>query len=347
MKDEPRHFIFSENRHELMPALLDAYLTKELDPAEVGQVEQHLQDCSVCQQLLNEIESMRKQFARLTVHDVDEQYQQERERQPLRLADMVMKTIFTERKEGKHMQHRFEKLRTRRWGISVGIAVALCAILMSIFILPAYINRRSTGSPTRSSVPLILSQYWLIKNNQMTLKTKDVTFAIKNIDISHQEFRFFYALKSPQKVSLHAVSLINQTEAIPLATHDQILGTLGAYTIGVLHVHRIDRVGQVITIQITFQGMPTVQHLASLQQGQLVDKNPNTRVNFSVDQEQLADIIWFGPLRDQQVAFFKSASTSRSGSSSDHIFLRLDNPITVITISKEQYLAIAGPENYS
>ena len=76
--------------------------------------------------------------------------------------------------------------------LTIGIIVAICLIIVGVLIALIYANRHRIGPSESIGVP----QYWKTANNQMTLRTKDITFAIKDIDISHQEFRFFYVEKA-------------------------------------------------------------------------------------------------------------------------------------------------------
>ena len=228
----------------------------------------------------------------------------------------------------------------RRRGIFIGIAVTFCAATFLFFLLG-----NPPPKPANTSASFGSPQYWKTDNNQISIKNNTITFALKDIEISHQEIRFFYARKSSQNISLQAIETIHQASTILLSTQDESLGTLGAYTIGVLHVRRIDRAGQVITIQMKIAGHSNTWSLSPLQQ-LLLDNRPNTTVSIFVDQRQLPDITWSGPVMDQQVAYMQDISTSHINANTAHIFLRLDDPIKVQIISQAQFIAIAGKQNY-
>ncbi len=240
------------------------------------------------------------------------------------------------------MQRSHDKKQTRKWGRYIGIAAMLCAVIFIVFTIALH----TTQQPPRVSGSVPPQTEWAIQDEQMTIKNNDITFAIKNIDFTHQEFQFFYAKRSSQTLHIHVISTVDNTGEISLHTYDQPLGKLGMYTLGVLHIQRIDRLNQVLTIEATTQEHPTPWNIKPLKQ-LFVDSNPNETGNIYVGQNNFPDITWYGPVMMQQVAFFKDTSNKNARPDAPHIFLRLGTPNVVSTISKTEYLAIAGPENYS
>ncbi len=240
------------------------------------------------------------------------------------------------------MQRSHDKKQTRRWGQYIGMAAVLCAVIFIVFTIVLH----TTQQPPRVSGSVAPQMEWAIQDDQMTIKNKEISFAIKNIDFTHQEFQFFYAKRSSQTLHIHVISTVHNTGEILLNTYDQPLGKLGMYTLGVLHIQRIDRLNQVLTIQATTQEHPTPWNIKPLKQ-LFVDSNPNETGSIYVGQNNFPDITWYGPVMMQQVAFFKDTSNKNAGPDAPHVFLRLGTPNVVSTISKAEYLAIAGQENYS
>ena len=341
MKDNFKPFV----SHENIAVLLDAYQTDELEQSEREQVVQHLQGCPQCQQVLVEIQHIRRQFAPFTIYNEPIQHDksQQSERQSSIFADDVMKKIFTKESGARNMQRSHDKRQTKRWGWYIGMAAVLCAVIFVIFTITLHNTQQPPRVLSSIGAP---PHFWDVRDEQMTIKNNDITFAIKNITFTQQEFQFFYAMRSSPTLHIHVTSTVNNTGEISLQTHDQPLGKLGVYTIGVLHIHRIDRLNQVLTIQVTTPEHPTPWNIKPLKQ-LFVDNKSNERGDFFVGQNNFPDITWYGPLKIEQVAFFKDTSNKNVGPDAPHIFVRLDTPNVVSTISKAEYLSIAGQENYS
>jgi len=246
-----------------------------------------------------------------------------------------------EERGASNMQRSHANKQTRRWGQYIGIAAVLCACLLVVFMLALH----NTQQPPRVSGSSGAPQYWDVRDEQMTIKNNDITFAIKNINATQQEFQFFYAMRSSQTLHIQVTSTVNNTGEISLQTQDQPLGKLGVYTIGVLHIHRSNRLNQVLTIQVTTPDHPTHWNIQPLKQ-LFVDSQPNLREDFAVGQNNFPEITWYGPVMMQQVAFFKDTSNKNAGPDAPHIFLRLGTPNVVSTISKSEYLSIAEQQNY-
>jgi hypothetical protein len=172
------------------------------------------------------------------------------------------------------------------------------------------------------------------------------------MDLTPKGFRFFYTIHALDQKGLPSVKAYSYLSSNPQAKTSlvatvQSLGQLGTSNVGVIHVQGLSRAHQIIALQIIPPGRKTpAWQLAPLDQI-IDDPHPNdSTTSFSVEQIGHQEIIWYGPVMFEQVAFFKQTISSHSASHSSYIFVRIDNPRMVTVITKAQYLAIAGQKNF-
>jgi len=176
------------------------------------------------------------------------------------------------------------------------------------------------------------------------------------IEITPQQFRFYYVFKSASHASLHVIvsSVLPEsptTPAITLAATVQALGQIGAYTIGVIHVTRNNRSGQFVTLAITpsVAGAATWQ-LAPLQQRFPAPPPRHTRIGMWVTPEGLPEAQWLGPVTEQEVTYLiyvKVVIPGQPVADRTYVFFQYDDPVVVKALTKAQYIAIAGSANFT
>jgi hypothetical protein len=348
--------------HEKNVPLLDAYSTHELEEGEQEEVELHLTACRECQRLLATIRHFRGLFTILATDDhrpdIDgETILVQRDHPSSELADNVLNEIaknggetmkqepLPEILQEHPLTNRFLRRRSRSSWLS--LVAILCAVLLtgSLLVTFTYLHQSSIG-PT--SIPPSLA--WERYQGQFLAHNAEGIFSIKYIDITSQEFRFFYAVSSsnhrPPRVSVVSYLASNPGTSTRLVTTVQSLGQLGAFNVGVVHAHVLNRVGQIIALQIT----PSVEsastptwRLAPLKQ---LLNNAFANWGFPIEQAELPEVFWYGPVMKEQVGFFKSTGANQPGSRTLHIFLRLDDPVAVKIITQAEYLSIAGQQNF-
>lgn len=193
---------------------------------------------------------------------------------------------------------------------------------------------------------------WSFQRNQAFIQHSQDIFSLKNVTITTQEFHFFYAytFSHPGLPSVTITSHIEGSSAHPLQleTKLQPLGVLGNANIGVLHAQLVNRTRQIIELHITPPGTHApLWTLAPLQQLQ-EEPHPGDAIYGFEDLSRIGipTIEFYGPVMMKQVAYFRLVKPAQSISRPTHIFLRMDHPRIVSLITQEQYLAIAGSENY-
>lgn len=355
----------SYSPHEKIILLLDAYSTDELEDDEQEAVEQHLVSCRECQNLLATVHHFRGLSSRLSAHDRPNDWDGEsvlmsHDDLSSGIADRVLNEITAKNEERMRQQpiaeipqnHLSAKNTLRRWNWRTSlpaIAAVLCVALLagSLLLALTYFHQPSSGP---ASQPPALN--WERYQGQFLAQNTEGTFSIKYMDITNREFRFFYAFRSHHggipNVEVVSYPASNPGAVTKLVTTVQSLGYLDGFNVGVVHARGLNRVGQIIALQITPLGKntPTLR-LAPLKQ--LLNYSfDSTRIyeGFPIEQTGLPGIFWYGPVKMEQVAFFKNTVSNPPGGHATYIFVRLDDSIVVKVITQEEYLAIAGQQNF-
>jgi hypothetical protein len=188
-----------------------------------------------------------------------------------------------------------------------------------------------------------------VEQGQTFVQNSNGTFSIKWITINPREFHFFYAFSSPHKGTprIMATSISRTDIPISLITSVQTLGQLGPFTVGVVHVFRFSRVGQMIELQI----MPPGENKASLRLEPLKQLTAETSENTENGEIYpgvggLPEVDFNGPVMRESVAYFRGPASNQQKSSRSYVFLRMDDPVVVSVITQAQYISIAGAENF-
>ena len=243
--------------------------------------------------------------------------------------------------------------KEKRWPRYIAIiAAALCVIvLVGAIVITLNSQQRTAGqSPSthHGGEPSLAppTSPWEVEQDQTIARNAAGTFVVVYIDVTKKEFRFFYAFSSQYQGNprIEVISSLpsGSKAVIQLVTTVQPLGSLGSFEVGVIHAPLLDRTGQLLTIQITMPGQNTpTWHLAPLKQP-LKEPDPSNPAYYGLylDQTKFPSITFYGPVMEQQVAFFRDATP-------DYIFLRLGDTGPVQIITKAEYLAIAGPKNFN
>ncbi len=236
-----------------------------------------------------------------------------------------------------------------RWSTLSALLVLAGLLALVLYSIHSFQSTRACACPA----PLV----WDFQRNQAFVQRSQDEFSLKNVTITSQEFHFFYAytFSHPGFPSVTTTSHLEGSSAIPLQletrileTRIQPLGVLGNVNIGVIHARLINRPHQIIELHITPPGESTrLWKLAPLKQ--MIDEpHPGGSTYGFEDLSHIGipTIAFYGPVMMEQVAYFNLVQPVHATSQPAHIFLRMDHPLLVSLITQEQYLAIAGPENY-
>ncbi|HLY31322.1 MAG TPA: hypothetical protein VKQ36_09855, partial [Ktedonobacterales bacterium] len=141
-----------------------------------------------------------------------------------------------------------------------------------------------------------------------------------------------------------------------LTATNQTLGHIGAYTVGVIHVARRSQAGQIITLQImpltsSKVGSDITWRLAPLRQIMAEPRPSKARFELATDasgrSNGLPEAQWSGVNKLQQVSYVKVVIQGQQVADRSYVFVRSDDPVVVKVITKAEYLAIAGPNNFT
>ncbi len=227
-------------------------------------------------------------------------------------------------------------------------ALVACLFLVGFV---AFVVFATTNSRSSKTCACLAGGVWTYQYGQASLQHSHDEFTLKEIDITSQEFHFFYAytFSHPGFPSITTTSNLEGNPALPLQleTRVQPLGVLGNVNIGVIHARLINRVNQSIVLHISPPGDST-QHwqLAPLKQT-INEPHPGGFIERFSDLHPLAipTIAFSVPITTGQVAYFRLIQPTHSTSQPVYLFLRIDHPTLVSLITKKQFLAIAGPGN--
>ncbi len=349
---------------ESMFELLDAYTTDELDRDSQEEVCEHLTNCHLCQERLAEIQHFRVLLASLSP---DEQYHREQAAgssqsrwQNLHVADTVVSEIERrERKDSKQKLHpnifwrhsspATTDPRKKRLLSSTSLLIAslLVVVLAGTFFVVQQ-NQSKTIPRQTGAVPQLID--WQIQPGQASAQNATGDFELEYIILNQKEFRFFYAVRPNHHQGLLHVKVFSYIQSYPnvltdLAATVQPLGQLGPWNVGVIHTTGLNRTHQIILLQVFAPGERTITwHLEPLIQlrddprGGILWRNP-----ININQAGYSTIYWYGPVMQEQVAFFRYTALRKPPA---YIFVRIADPTTVQIINKAQYLAIAGKQNF-
>jgi hypothetical protein len=197
---------------------------------------------------------------------------------------------------------------------------------------------------------------WHVQSDQVVATGTAGMFVIKRIEVTSQQVRFYYIFQSTHHDSLRVIASVslpsNPAAARSLAAADQVLGQISAYTIGVIHVARINRTNHLIDLQLTAvsptgAGVDT-WHLAPFKQ-LMLDPHPGSGwYDFRAITTALPEVPWYDVFEGMhRVSNVKVIIPGQPVADRSYLFVSSDDPVKVLVITKAQYLSIAGPANFT
>ena len=357
------------DEHDTLMALLDAYTTNELEFAERELIEAHLPACEECQQWLVNIPQL---HTLLRLQDVPTTSSKESENVLYSASSHLVSTLDVsvlasiandKRDDEKWENHKIPAQAVRNlpvqrqkkipelkhpWRPAI-LAVAICCTI--IFVggwfqsgsLP-FISQITDHGGERSYLP---PKFWMLNQKQTMIHSGNDVFALKNVIISDRTgIHFFFASRSTNQNDVPQIRVISvlpsqPKETIQVAAKVQTFGSLNAFKVGMLQTPYLNRTGQTITIQIKFSDQTSLISLSPLVQNY---PDPGIDGTFYVDQNNFADVTWHEIYSTTvDVAFFQSQVAGQSEMATSRLFLRLDNPVKVITEAEYRQLVSRGP----
>jgi hypothetical protein len=167
-----------------------------------------------------------------------------------------------------------------------------------------------------------------------------------------------YLFLSTQRNGLQATAsashLADMTAASGLATTVQLLGQIRDYSVGVIHVEWANNTSQFIGLQLTAVSPAEVRvgtwQLAPLQQlfSDPLYGRASGGEDYPIVASGLPEADWVPVVEGVQVvSYVKVMLSGQSVADRSYVFVRSDDPATVTTISKAEYLSLAGPANFT
>jgi hypothetical protein len=196
---------------------------------------------------------------------------------------------------------------------------------------------------------------WVLQPTQISAMGPAGMLAVKWIDITPKQFRFYFIFDAPKRstllMSANATMQSNPSSTTRLTSSVQVLGEIGSYMVGVMHVARTNRVGQIIDLQIT-PVSPTQASLSSWSLAPLKQVSQDWHADsawyeFNGRNNALAEATWYGPVMEQLVSYVKVILPGQSVADRSYVFVRSDDPAKVSAITKAEYMAIAGAVNFT
>ena len=187
------------------------------------------------------------------------------------------------------------------------------------------------------------------------------TFAVKWVEATPQQLRFYFVFLSTQHDQLQATARVsyptNTSAASSPTTTVQVLGQIGDYAVGVIHVDWAENVQQLIGLELTAVSASGVSagtwHLTPLEQlhpDRLYHASGSGRMTYNVpaNESGLPEADWVAmPEGVHVVSYVKIALPGQSVADRSYVFVRSDDPVIVTTISKTEYLSIAGGGDFT
>lgn len=200
---------------------------------------------------------------------------------------------------------------------------------------------------------------WELQTEHVHFQHTNGSFCLKYIVIRPKDMGFFYAFHS--SLAKHPYALVtsyfentsecHEQKPLSLVTRLESLGSLGEYDIGIVHIAWVDRPGQVMRLQIfPSQDGLLLGELTPLRQLHYPTYQGGEKLGgIGLAQTACPEVLFQGPVKREQVAFFRHVLQQQSVSDMPHLFLQISrvyDEVAVLLISQADYLAIAGIENF-
>ncbi len=204
--------------------------------------------------------------------------------------------------------------------------------------------------------PCPAPEVWIVPQPNQTFASGTAgVFALRGIEINPKQYRFYYVFKEQQphttlRLAASDYLATDPSQVTPLATTNQVVGQIGSYVIGVAHIARSNRAGQVIMLQVTpvsHRGsVYSTWRLVTFKQLTLEPQDDTTWGGVNPANNALPEAIWSGEIESQKVSYFKVNIPGQPVAKRTYVFLRSDDPVVVKVITKAQFIAIAGANNF-
>jgi hypothetical protein len=344
-------------------AMLDAYASNELEPVEREQIESHLPLCQECQQWLVDIAQFHSLLQQQPAHAIsskmaDTALDRYNSRHSSRLAVSILASITNNQKGREKQEESMETLqplfiqkqekkhKTRhQWRFWVFAAAVLC---ISVIVIGSFYSEFVTlisgnGEGHGHGAP----SFWTLNQKQTMVSDGTDVFALKEVVFTAQAgVRFFYTSHSVHQNEIPQIKIMSvlpsqPQKTIQLPVKVQIFGQVNVFNVGMVQVPYMNRSGQTITFQIKFSDKTSTLSLSPLVQN---DPEGGMAGDFPVDQNVFPDVTWNVPSSASvDVAFFQSRVTGQTKGTS-RLFLRLDNPVKVITEAEYSQFVSQGQQ---
>lgn len=332
---------------EMIP-LLDAYRTDELEENEKEKVRSHLETCSLCQKLFEDIQEMSVAYTKVSLV-ADKNVAEKPDAQ---LVENIMAKILSQQEHNqellpfapiKHVSPPRSRERSYRLRYYLALACAAVFITSAIFVcsgIVQYLNSYQARGTSGVSVTGTVSRpRWELASNQMFLREDQDVFGIEYIETNAHEILFVYVTTHHAQGStqIQATSSLvsNSSNGTVLPSYIQKLGHLGNYDVNILHIRRFDRVGQFIRLKITFPDKDASSgYLQPIKQ--LLIDSPEGSLNVDINQKMIPEVLWSRVVGTFTYALLQGSNAQ--GSNATYIFLRQDLAGNFYTITKEEYL---------
>jgi hypothetical protein len=165
------------------------------------------------------------------------------------------------------------------------------------------------------------------KASQWVVSTPAYVVCVEHINITPQEMRIFYALKSFNRndVYIDVVSTADIRESLVIT--DQKLGMLDEWEVGVLHALHPSNIVQFIILHAS--SALRVDEVILLEQVRKQAHRSTTWLHFNPNRPMTADVTWYGPVTDEQAAYFAKGGKK--------IYIQMKDGLTVEIITENEY----------
>ena len=199
---------------------------------------------------------------------------------------------------------------------------------------------------------------WVMRQPYLSLQRINSEFCIPWISINPVSFRFFYVWKSLLHGSLkvtvtsfapHKERHVGIREDTLLHTVVQPFSSLGEYEVGVISTDRLSRPGQVLTLFLSLQKETDLFcSLPVLRQDREETQIEVSRYGIPGGhlERYFPDLELHGPVRREQVSYFRKKIPGKSVSDMPCVCFRIDDPTVVKIISQVDFITIAGKQNF-
>jgi hypothetical protein len=202
---------------------------------------------------------------------------------------------------------------------------------------------------------LVKLMVWEAQQYYLPLQESASTFCVPWISINPIAFRFFYVWRSATHGSLKAdisssASNGNLGEKpFHLDTIVQSFGSLEEYEVGVIYADRLSQSGQLLTLSLSLEKVTDVSWaIPLLKQDQEEVNVEHHRYGIPAAhlERYFPDLELHGPVKREQVGYFRKAVAGKSIENMPCICFRMDDPSKIKVISQADFIAIGGKQNF-